>query len=397
MSFYKELGVSAKKEAVHAATKNNDKGLFPNAFCKVNRLTPEIAPGWVRISHADGAGTKTALAYIYWRETGDMSVWHGVVQDSIVMNLDDILCVGGVAGHLSLASSINRNGFRIPDEVVAALINGENIFLDNMRALGVDITGQCGETADVPDLTPTVVIDNTMECLMREEDVINNGDIAATDIIVALQSNGRASYEDAYNGGIRSNGLTLARHGVLSAEYREKYPESFHAGLGNRAYRGSKKLDDLITVETGEQVTVGRLILSPTRTYAPIIKALLSDGQGRAGISGMVHNSGGGMTKVLNYLNGPLVAVKDDLFDVPPLFRLIQSEANVDWREMYQVFNMGAGMEVYVRDMATAERVIKAAAGFNVAAKIIGRVEKSPGGKPTVQIQTPYGEFEYLR
>ncbi|MCL2737694.1 MAG: phosphoribosylformylglycinamidine cyclo-ligase, partial [Alphaproteobacteria bacterium] len=311
-SAYKDLGVSAKKEAVHAATKNNDKGLFPNAFCKISPMPFGVAPEYVRIAHADGAGTKTALAYMYWKETGDMTVWHGVVQDSIVMNLDDVTCVGGVLGHFSLTSSINRNPFNIPDEVLAALIEGEKIFLSKMQKHGIRMDGQCGETADVPDLTPTLVIDNTLECIMRKEDVIDNGNIGTGDLIVGLASHGRAIYEDSYNGGMRSNGLTLARHGVLSQEYRAKYPETFYAKLGEKAYRGSKKLTDLITVDGGEQVPVGKLVLSPTRTYAPIVKEILYGGT--QGISGIVHNSGGGMTKCLNYIGPGLAATKYDLF-----------------------------------------------------------------------------------
>ena len=380
MSAYEELGVSAKKEAVHAATKNNNKGLFPHAFCKINAFSHDISPFYVKISHADGAGTKSALAYMYWKETGDMSVWHGVVQDSIVMNLDDLACCGGVSvsSHLSLTSCINRNSLRIPDKVVAALIEGENIFLEKMDRLGIHITGQCGETADVSDLTRTVIVDNAMDCLMRECDVIDNGNIDEGDIIVGLASNGQATYEDSYNSGMRSNGLTLARHGVLSKEYRAKYPETFEAELGDKAYRGSKKLTDTITVETGEKIPVGKLILSPTRTYAPIVKELLTVGREGHRISGIVHNSGGGMTKVLHYLSKPLVVVKDDFFPVPPLFEMIQSETNVSWKEMYEVFNMGCGMEIYTREVPEADRIITTAKSFGVDAKVIGMVEKSP-------------------
>jgi len=434
-SAYKELGVSAKKEAVHAATKNNDKGLFPNAFCKINRLPESIAPGWVRISHADGAGTKTALAYMYWRETGDMSVWHGVVQDSIVMNLDDIACVGGVRGHLSLASSINRNPFNIPDEVVAALIEGENRFLDKMARWGIHIEGQVGETADVPDLTPTVVIDNTMECIMQEKDVIDNGNIAEDDLVVGLASYGKAAYEDSYNGGMRSNGLTLARHGVLSTEYRAKYPETFHGGyglkfyndidrintgwvhpainqlqvkldqytstvdkgIGNKAYRGTKKLTETIETESGYRTSVGKLILSPTRTYAPLINAVMKVWPLRKSISGIVHNSGGGMTKCLNYLARPMTVVKDDLIQTPTLFEMIQGEANVDWKEMYQVFNMGVGMEIYVKGYEAAEGIVDTASKFGIKAKIIGYVEKAQDGKSMVHIASRHGKFDYTK
>ncbi|MDR0319185.1 MAG: hypothetical protein LBH81_00385 [Rickettsiales bacterium] len=392
---YSALGVSSSKTEVHAATKNNDKGLFPFAFCKINPCKT-FGPKYVKISHADGAGTKSSLAYMYWKETGDMSVWHGIVQDSIVMNLDDILCVGGAAGELDLTSNIDRNTFRIPGEVVAELIKGENIFLNKMRGYGIDITGQCGETADVPDLTQTLLVNNTMHCIMRRSAVIDNGNIREGDKIVGLASFGQAEYETEYNGGMRSNGLTLARHGTLDKIYRKLYPETFEKKLGRKAYRGSAWLSDLVKVETGEKIPVGKLILSPTRTYAPII-AKLHQTPGCVPV-GMVHNSGGGMTKVLNYLSKPLKIVKDNLFDTPALFKMIQSNANVDWQEMYQDFNMGCGMEIYVRSTRTAEKIIEISKSFGVDAKIIGHVSKARVPKPQVELITKHaGIFRYSR
>lgn len=310
------------------------------------------------------------------------------------MNLDDVACVGGLHGYLSLASNIDRNTFRIPGDVVAALINGENEFLKNMRNYNINIIGQCGETADVPDLTPTVLVNNTLHCRMEKKYVIDNGRINKGDLIVGLASFGKAIYEDEYNGGMGSNGLTLARHGVLSSEYREKYPESFYPGLGEEAYRGNKKLTDLIKVETGEQIPVGKLILSPTRTYAPVLSNLDVD---KKSISGMVHNSGGGQTKVLNYLSETLRIVKDNLFPTPILFKMIQASANVDWQEMYQDFNMGHRFEIYVKDKDTADKIIRTSKSFGVDAQIIGRVEKAQDNKSTLFIHSENGKFNYSR
>ena len=394
-SAYGDLGVSSTKEAVHAATKNNGRGLYPFAFCKINRMRGDKK--WVEIMHADGAGTKTSLAYMYWRETGDMSVWKGVVQDSIVMNLDDVACVGGLTGYISLASNIDRNSFRIPGEVVAALIEGENVFLKKMRKHGVYMIGQCGETADVPDLTKTVVVNNALSCRMREDRVINNGKISVGDYIVGLSSCGQATYEDEYNSGIRSNGLTLARHAVLSEEYRAKYPESYHEELGDKAYRGTKKLTDMVKVETGEEISVGKLLLSPTRTYAPIVRVIHKTGLDKC-ISGMVHNSGGGMTKVMNYLSKPCAAYKyalpaSPLKEPPAVFDLIRREGDIEWDEMNRTFNMGCGFEIYTPHKVIADKIVALAKTFNVDAAVIGKVEPAPDGGKYVSVFVGNGSY----
>ncbi|MCL2439692.1 MAG: AIR synthase-related protein [Alphaproteobacteria bacterium] len=398
---YAELGVSNTKDAIREATKNNDKGLFPYAFCKINplELPPLTIPGdsYVMIAHGDGAGTKTSMAYLYWRETGDASVWADVVQDSIVMNLDDVICAGGIDGAMSLVALANRNPFRVPDEVVADLINGENKFLKNLESHNVKIIGQQGETADVPDLTPTTVLDNALFCIMRKSDVIDNANIREGNWVVGLASNGQAFYEDKYNSGIRSNGLTLARHGLLHKRYRRKYPETFEKKLGKKAYRGSWRVGDPVLVETGDMVPMGKNILSPTRTYAMIMRAIYDAFGGNGRIAGAVHNSGGGMTKVLNHLEKPLVVVKDNLFKTPTLFTMIREETKTAWEEMYQTFNMGVGLELYVRDQATANRIIEISRGFGVNAGIIGRVEKAKGDKSCVSIFGEHGAFDYSR
>ncbi|MDR1361326.1 MAG: hypothetical protein LBJ18_03425 [Rickettsiales bacterium] len=411
-SNYQDLGVSSKKEAVHNAVKNNSKGLYPYSFCKIEPCAsnaPKIISAIQKIFnldmvdtiHADGAGTKTALAYIYWKETGDMSVWRNVVQDSIVMNLDDVACIGAMSGNMRLASNIDRNTFNIPAEVIAELINGENLFLAKMREYGItNITGQSGETADVPDLTGTVVVNNTLYAKMRRKDVIDNGRIDAGDYIIGLASDGIAAYENEYNGGMGSNGLTLGRHGVFSKEYAEKYPESYdhhHLEAGTKAYRGTKKLDDLIDVKPGLKIPAGKLVLSPTRTYAPIIKAMGKAGIGAGKINGMVHCSGGGQTKVLNYLSKPLLIDKTDMFRVPALFNMIQAESDTDWKEMYQDFNMGHRMEIYVPGCKTAADIIKISEAFGVPAHIVGRVAKGISGNSMVRINSQHGVFSYSR
>ncbi|MDR0449059.1 MAG: hypothetical protein LBG89_01185 [Rickettsiales bacterium] len=438
---YEKYDVSSSKPEVHAATKDNDKGLFPKAFCKINpaprggffgRIADWINP-LVSINSSDGAGTKAALAYMYWKETGDISVWHGVVQDSIVMNLDDILCAGGIAGELHLTSNIDRNTKRIPGEVLAELINGENYFLHTMRLFGININGQCGETADVPDLTPTILINNAMHCRMKKRDVINNGNIAPGQKVVGLASHGQATYEDSYNGGARSNGYTRMRHDLIHPEYRWKYPETYNGGfgmlhikelkeimrknyriptalqndlekhienvfvgIGENAYNGTKKLTDLIKVETDEQIPFGKLALSPTRTYAPICRDIYRE-IGNRKIKGMVHNSGGGMTKVLNYLSRPMTIIKDNLFDMPALFGLIQAETGAQWKGMYEDFNMGCGFEIYVEDEKTAEKIQNIAMRYNVASKIIGEVAHNGSDKPSVIISGVNGTFSYSR
>jgi len=414
-------GVSSQKEEVHAAIAGHSKGIYPNAACKINGTRVH---NFGNITHSDGAGTKTSLAYIYWRETGDMSVWRQIPQDSILMNYEDLICAGAGLNNedIFLSSVINRNKFRIPGDVVAALIKGQKAFLDRMCKYGINIIGEQGETADVGDLVRTVVIDNTIACNFNLNDVIDNGRIDAGDFVVGLASFGQAAYEDEYNGGQGSNGLTTARHGVLTKKYRWKYPESYapelcqtklgnlnwlarlnglldskglHLKDGFRPYRGTKSLTDLIPVETGELIPVGKLILSPTRTYGPVVKKIKDAGIGPAQISGMVHNTGGGQTKVLNYLSKPLLVVKDNLFEVPALFNLIQKEAKVEWEEMYKDFNMGHRLEIYVKDLAVAEEIIKLSESLGVAAQIVGRVEKFGGDKPAVIIRGPHGNFRY--
>ncbi|MCL2017202.1 MAG: phosphoribosylformylglycinamidine cyclo-ligase [Alphaproteobacteria bacterium] len=402
---YASLGVSSSKEAVHRATRNNSKGLFPYAFCKIDSY--DYSPKWlnniaklfghrqVGISHADGAGTKTSLAYIYWKETGDMSVWRGVVQDSIAMNIDDVACVGGLTGRMFLTSSIDRNSHRIPDEVIAELINGENIFLDMLRAYEIDITGQSGETADVSDLVRTVTVNNSLFCQMPYKNVIDNANIKPGNFIVGLSSDGCALYESKYNGGMGSNGLTLGRHGVFAPEYRKKYPESFESLIdagsnGVQSYTGTKKLDEKVNAWG---VSYGEMVLSPTRTYAPVIKKYHDLHLDRE-ISGMVHCSGGGQTKVLNYLSNPMTVTKYDMFDIPQLFNIIQKESGQPWEHMYKTFNMGHRMEIYTPSKDAAEKMIDVSKSFGVEAKIIGCVER---GAKRLLIKSPHGRFEYSR
>lgn len=383
---YNLRGVSASKEDVHNAIKNVDKGIFPKAFCKI---IPDILggdPEWCNIMHADGAGTKSSLAYAYWRETGDLSVWKGIAQDALIMNIDDLLCVGAT-DNILVSSTIGRNKNLIPGEVISAIINGTEEILAQLRELGVGIYSTGGETADVGDLVRTIIVDSTVTCRMRRSDVIDNANIKGGDVIVGLASFGQATYETKYNGGMGSNGLTSARHDVFSKYLAEKYPETFDAAVpSDLVYSGSKKLTD--TVE-GSPIPAGELVLSPTRTYAPVIKKLLQEM--RPDIDGMVHCTGGAQTKVLHFVENKHV-IKDNLFPIPPLFELIQKESGTPWSEMYKVFNMGHRMEIYVRPEA-AGKVIEIANSFGIAAQIVGRVEEAPANKLT--ITSEYGTFEY--
>lgn len=383
---YDLRGVSASKEDVHNAIKNVDKGLFPKAFCKI---IPDILCGdkdYCNIMHADGAGTKSSLAYAYWKETGDLSVWKGIAQDALIMNIDDLLCVGAT-DNILLSSTIGRNKLLIPGEVIAAIINGTEELLSELRELGVGIYSTGGETADVGDLVRTIIVDSTVTCRMRRDDVINNANIAGGDVIVGMASFGKASYEHEYNGGMGSNGLTSARHDVFAKYIAEKYPETFDKNVPDELiYSGGLKLTDEVP-ETG--LTAGKLVLSPTRTYAPVIKKLLDLMRPR--IHGMVHCSGGAQTKVMHFVENKHV-VKDNLFPAPPLFRIIQEQSGTDWKEMYKVFNMGHRMEVYVAP-EDAQAVIDVAKSFNIDARIVGRVDDAAANRLT--IKSEHGVFEY--
>lgn len=383
---YMQRGVSASKEDVHNAIKNLDKGIFPNAFCKV---VPDLIAGdpeFCNIMHADGAGTKSSLAYLYWKETGDLSVWKGIAQDAIIMNIDDLLCVGATQNIL-LSSTIGRNKNLIPGEVISAIINGTEEVLQMLRDNGVNIISTGGETADVGDLVRTIIVDSTVTARMKREEVITNEKIKPGQVIVGLASYGQASYEDEYNGGMGSNGLTSARHDVFHHSIAEKYPESFDPSVPkDLVYSGSKKLTDSVE---GSPLDAGKLVLSPTRTYAPIIVEILK--QFRNQIGGMIHCSGGAQTKVLHFVNDVHI-VKDNLFDIPPLFKLIQQESGTDWKEMYKVFNMGHRMEIYI-DEKYANDIISISKSFNVDAKIIGRVEKLEETKLT--IESSVGKYLY--
>lgn len=383
---YNLRGVSASKEDVHAAIKNVDKGIFPEAFCKI---IPDVLggdPDYCNIMHADGAGTKSSLAYAYWRETGDLSVWKGIAQDALIMNIDDLICVGAT-DNILVSSTIGRNKMLIPGEVIAAIINGTEELLARLRELGISAYSTGGETADVGDLVRTIIVDSTVTCRMKRSDVINNANIQTGDVIVGLASFGQATYEQSYNGGMGSNGLTSARHDVFARYIAEKYPETFDSAVPRElVYSGNVRLTDPVE---GTPLDAGRLVLSPTRTYAPVIKAILSEM--RQEIDGMVHCSGGAQTKVLHFVNN-LHVIKDNLFPVPPLFRLIQEQSNTDWAEMYKVFNMGHRMEIYLKPQY-AEKVIEIAARFGIEGRIVGRVEASPSRRLT--IKSPYGTFEY--
>lgn len=386
---YDQRGVSASKDDVHNAIKNIDKGIFPKAFCKI---VPDILtndPEYCNIMHADGAGTKSSLAYTYWKETGDISVWRGIAQDAIIMNLDDLLCVGAT-DNILLSSTIGRNKGLIPGEVIAAIINGTEEILAELREAGIGIYSTGGETADVGDLVRTIIVDSTVTCRMKREDVISNHRIEPGDVIVGLASYGQASYEKEYNGGMGSNGLTSARHDVFNKTIADKFPESYDATIPYELiFSGSKNLTDTIDIGNGETVTAGKLVLSATRTYAPIIKQIL-DGY-RSQVHGMVHCSGGAQTKVLHFVEG-LHIIKNNLFPVPPLFKLIHEESKTSWQEMYKVFNMGHRMELYVPEAIAAD-LINISKSFGVDAQIIGRVEKADIKKVTVTSE--FGVFEY--
>jgi phosphoribosylformylglycinamidine cyclo-ligase len=386
---YNLRGVSAGKEEVHAAIKKIDKGLFPKAFCKI---VPDQLTGSEEhclVMHADGAGTKSSLAYMYWKETGDISVWKGIAQDAIVMNLDDLLCVGAT-DNILLSSTIGRNKNLIPGEVISAVINGTEELLEDLRKNGIGIWSTGGETADVGDLVRTIIVDSTVVCRMKRSDVISNDNIKPGNVIVGFASFGQSTYEQEYNGGMGSNGLTSARHDVFDSYLKSLYPESFDPSVpGDLVYSGSKKLTEKVDIGGGKSIDACKLVLSPTRTYAPLIKKILE--LHRKDISGMVHCSGGGQTKVLHFVNNVHI-IKDSLFDVPPLFHLIQKESNTAWQEMYKVFNMGHRFEIYTNE-ATASKLIDIAKTFNIDAKLIGRVEASD--KAELTIRSKQGEFHY--
>ena len=383
---YMMRGVSAAKEDVHNAIKNIDKGIFPQAFCKI---IPDILggdPEYCNIMHADGAGTKSSLAYMYWRETGDLSVWKGIAQDALVMNTDDLLCVGAV-DNILVSSTIGRNKMLIPGEVISAIINGTDQLMQELREIGIGIYGTGGETADVGDLVRTIIVDSTVTCRMKRSDVINNANIRPGDVIVGLSSSGQATYEKEYNGGMGSNGLTSARHDVFAKYLAQKYPESYdHAVPEELVYSGTKHLDDAIA---DCPLTAGKMVLSPTRTYAPVIKKLLDEL--RPEIHGMVHCTGGAQTKVLHFVSDNCRVIKDNMFPIPPLFKTIQEESQTDWSEMYKVFNMGHRMEIYVRP-EVADQVIAISRSFHIDAQVVGHIEE---GRKSLLIQSEYGTFTY--
>lgn len=384
---YNLRGVSAAKEDVHNAIKNIDKGIFPKAFCKI---IPDILGGddeYCNIMHADGAGTKSSLAYMFWKETGDINVWKGIAQDAIVMNTDDLLCVGAV-DNILVSSTIGRNKMLIPGEVISAIINGTDELLADMREMGVGIYPTGGETADVGDLVRTIIVDSTVACRMKKSDVIDNSKIQPGDVIVGLSSSGQATYEKSYNGGMGSNGLTSARHDVFSKYLATKYPESFDNSIPQElVYSGTKTLTEQIE---GLGIDAGQLVLSPTRTYAPVIRKILDAKRNK--IHGMIHCTGGAQTKVLHFINDNCKIIKDNMFAVPPLFKIIKEESNTDWKEMYQVFNMGHRMEIYVSP-EDAEEIIQISKSFNIDAQVIGHVEED--NKPSLTIKSEFGVFNY--
>ena len=405
---YMMRGVSAAKEDVHNAIKNIDKGIFPQAFCKI---IPDILggdPEYCNIMHADGAGTKSSLAYMYWKETGDLSVWKGIAQDALIMNTDDLLCVGAV-DNILVSSTIGRNKMLIPGGVISAIINGTDELMQELRDMGIGIYGTGGETADVGDLVRTIIVDSTVTCRMKRSDVIDNANIRPGDVIVGLSSCGQATYEKEYNGGMGSNGLTSARHDVFAKYLAEKYPESYdHAVPEELVYSGKYKLIDHLpftidhlatpedsTADNGQcsmvngQCSVGKLVLSPTRTYAPVVRKMLDEM--RPAIHGMVHCTGGAQTKVLHFVGENCRVIKDNMFPVPPLFRIIQEQSQTDWAEMYKVFNMGHRLEVYVAP-EDAEKVISISKSFNIDAQVVGRIEE---GRRSLTIKSEFGEFEY--
>ena len=383
---YMMRGVSAMKEDVHNAIKHIDKGLFPQAVCKI---IPDILggdPDYCNIMHADGAGTKSSLAYMYWKETGDLSVWKGIAQDALVMNTDDLLCVGAV-DNILVSSTIGRNKMLIPGEVISAIINGTDELLAQLRDMGIGIYATGGETADVGDLVRTIIVDSTVTCRMKRKDVIDNARIQPGDVIVGLSSCGQATYETEYNGGMGSNGLTSARHDVFAKYLAEKYPESYDKAVPEElVYSGNYRLTDAVE---GSPLNAGKLVLSPTRTYAPVIKALLDEM--RPEIHGMVHCTGGAQTKVLHFVGDNCKVIKDNMFPVPPLFKAIAEQSGTDWAEMYKVFNMGHRMEIYVRP-ELAEKVIALSQSFHIDAQIVGRIEK---GEKSLTIQSEFGTFHY--
>ena len=383
---YMMRGVSAMKEDVHNAIKNIDKGIFPQAFCKI---IPDILggdPEYCNIMHADGAGTKSSLAYMYWKETGDLSVWKGIAQDALIMNTDDLLCVGAV-DNILVSSTIGRNKMLIPGEVISAIINGTDELMAQMREMGIGIYGTGGETADVGDLVRTIIVDSTVTCRMKRSEVVNNANIRPGDVIVGLSSCGQATYETEYNGGMGSNGLTSARHDVFSKYLAEKYPESYDKAVPEElVYSGSSKLTDSVE---GSPINAGKLVLSPTRTYAPVVKQLLD--RLRPEIHGMVHCTGGAQTKVLHFVSDNCRVVKDNMFPVPPLFKTIAKESGTDWAEMYKVFNMGHRLEVYI-EPKHAQEVIDISKSFNIDAQIVGHIEEGPR---SLTIKSEFGEFNY--
>ncbi len=383
---YHQRGVSASKEDVHEAIKNVDKGLFPQAFCKIVEDTLTGSKDHCIVMHADGAGTKSSLAYMYWKKTGDLSVWKGIAQDALIMNIDDLLCVGAL-DNILLSSTIGRNKNRIPGEVISTIIKGTEELLENLRSHGIGIQSTGGETADVGDLVRTIIVDSTVVCRMPRNKVINNANIEAGDVIVGLASYGQATYENEYNGGMGSNGLTSARHDVFNKKLALEFPESYdHEVPDELVYSGTKNLSDEID---GSPINAGKLVLSPTRTYAPVIKKILEQFQGK--IHGMVHCSGGAQTKILHFIDH-LHIIKDNLFPTPPLFELIQKESSTDWKEMYKVFNMGHRMEIYL-PLEYADKIIEISKSFNIDARIIGRVDSSD--KKRLTIDSSYGIFEY--
>jgi phosphoribosylformylglycinamidine cyclo-ligase len=383
---YMMRGVSAAKEDVHNAIKNIDKGIFPQAFCKI---IPDILggdPEYCNIMHADGAGTKSSLAYMYWKETGDLSVWKGIAQDALIMNTDDLLCVGAV-DNILVSSTIGRNKMLIPGEVISAIINGTDELMAELRDMGIGIYGTGGETADVGDLVRTIIVDSTVTCRMRRADVINNANIQPGDVIVGLSSTGQATYEHRYNGGMGSNGLTSARHDVFAKYLAEHYPESYDKAVPeDLVYSGHYKLTDPVD---GSPVNAGQLVLSPTRTYAPVVRRLLDEL--RPKIHGMVHCTGGAQTKVLHFVGENCRVIKDNMFPVPPLFRIIHEESQTDWAEMYKVFNMGHRLEVYLAP-EDAQQVIDISRSFNIDAQIVGHIEEGPR---SLTIKSEFGTFEY--
>ncbi len=384
---YMMRGVSASKEDVHNAIRHIDKGLFPQAFCKI---IPDILggdPDYCNIMHADGAGTKSSLAYMYWKETGDLSVWKGIAQDALIMNIDDLICVGAV-DNILVSSTIGRNKLLIPGEVISAIINGTDELLTELREMGIGVYATGGETADVGDLVRTIIVDSTVTCRMKRSEVIDNANIRPGNVIVGLASYGQATYEKAYNGGMGSNGLTSARHDVFAHDLADKYPESYDAAVpGDLIYSGGLKLTDPVE---GSPLDAGKLVLSPTRTYAPVVKKILD--ALRPQINGMVHCSGGAQTKVLHFIGDGIRVVKDNLFPVPPLFRTIQEQSGTDWSETYKVFNMGHRMEIYLSP-EHAQEVMEISRSFGIEAQIVGRVEKSD--RKEVVIRSESGEFIY--